>query len=114
MTDRGNRNPGAQDATGADQKAGELQDQISTTCQPRKPTRQREWRNANPWRYAAHLHVQTLQRLGLLLPEPCEVCGAEKVDAHHNDYDRPGDVRWLCRKHHVQHHQAERAKRRGA
>lgn len=114
MTDRGNRNPGAQDATGADQKAGGLQDQINTTGQPRKPTRQREWRNKNPRRYLAHLYVQNALRCGLIHKGPCEVCGAVKADAHHDDYERPLAVRFLCRKHHAQHHQAERAKGEGA
>lgn len=28
---------------------------------------------------------------------PCEVCGTdERVHAHHHDYSRPLDVRWLC------------------
>lgn len=69
----------------------------------RKLTRQQKWRRANPLRYAAHLHVETLKRLGILSPQPCEVCG-EKAEAHHDDYSRPGDVRWLCRLHHRQFH----------
>jgi len=32
------------------------------------------------------------------------VCGAEKSDAHHDDYAAPLAVRWLCRTHHFQHH----------
>jgi hypothetical protein len=35
---------------------------------------------------------------------PCEVCGSEKSDAHHDDYNQPLVVRFLCRKHHVQWH----------
>lgn len=66
-------------------------------------TRQQQWRRNNPRRYAAHLYVETLKRLGVLSPQPCEACGAT-AEAHHPDYDRPGDVRWLCRKHHVQLH----------
>ncbi len=38
---------------------------------------------------------------------PCEVCGSAKAQAHHDDYRRPLDVRWLCITHHrawhVQH-----------
>jgi hypothetical protein len=41
---------------------------------------------------------------GKLVREPCEVCGEAKVDAHHDDYGRPFDVRWLCRIHHAEHH----------
>lgn len=74
----------------------------------KKLTRQQKWRKTNPLRYAAHLHVENLKRLGLLVAQPCEVCGAGKADAHHDDYSRPGDVRWLCRRHHRLHHDKER------
>lgn len=35
---------------------------------------------------------------------PCEVCGDPKVDAHHADYSKPLEVRWLCRQHHTHLH----------
>lgn len=38
--------------------------------------------------------------------KPCEVCGAEKAEAHHQDYDFPLDVMWLCRRHHIEWHLA--------
>lgn len=41
---------------------------------------------------------------GLLVRQPCEICGALRVDAHHEDYSKPLQVRWLCRKHHRQRH----------
>lgn len=34
----------------------------------------------------------------------CEVCGAIKVEAHHDDYSKPLDVRWLCNRHHIEVH----------
>lgn len=40
---------------------------------------------------------------------PCEVCGAAKTDAHHDDYTKPFSVRWLCRAHHRQHHKQSQA-----
>lgn len=43
-------------------------------------------------------------RSGALIRKPCEVCGAIKTEAHHDDYSKPLDVRWLCRKHHLEHH----------
>lgn len=41
---------------------------------------------------------------GKLREVPCEVCGSAIVEAHHDDYSKPFDVRWLCRKHHFEHH----------
>ena len=42
---------------------------------------------------------------GKLTRQPCEVCNTiEDVQAHHDDYTKPLDVRWLCRKHHREHH----------
>jgi hypothetical protein len=43
-------------------------------------------------------------RDGRLIRQPCEVCGALNVEAHHDDYSKPLTVRWLCRRHHLEHH----------
>jgi hypothetical protein len=64
-----------------------------------------------PEKAAARDAVQRAVRAGRLLRQPCEVCGAkhgvtradgtkEKVEAHHDDYTKPLEVRWLCVKHH--------------
>lgn len=41
---------------------------------------------------------------GAVKRKPCEVCGAVKAQAHHDDYSKPLEVRFLCKKHHAQHH----------
>lgn len=62
---------------------------------------QREHPKATDAREAAALAVAR----GELSPQGCEVCSAtEDIHAHHDDYDKPLGVRWLCRSHHWQHH----------
>ncbi len=43
-------------------------------------------------------------RDGRLMKRPCDVCGVAKVEAHHADYSKPLEVRWLCNKHHREEH----------
>lgn len=52
----------------------------------------------------AHKAVKAAILAKRLFKKPCEICGAERVDAHHEDYDKPLDVRWLCRRHHLERH----------
>jgi ribosome-binding protein aMBF1 (putative translation factor) len=54
----------------------------------------------------ARNQAQYARQTGRLVPEPCEVCGTETVEAHHDDYDKPLEVRWLCRRHHSEVHRA--------
>jgi len=45
-------------------------------------------------------------RRGKLIPRPCEVAGcAAKPEMHHEDYSQPLQVRWMCRDHHLKHHE---------
>lgn len=41
-------------------------------------------------------------RRGELTKGCCEVCGRKMVEAHHDDHEKPLEVRWLCRLHHRQ------------
>src|SRR3989442_10170496 len=56
----------------------------------------------------AHRAVQRAVRNGSLKPLPCEVCGIPSqyslIQAHHEDYDQPLVVRWLCVHHHTVRH----------
>lgn len=60
----------------------------------------------NPHKRRAHRALWAAIRRGDVQRRPCEVCGAVKVDAHHDDYDKPLEVRWLCRIHHRNQHQS--------
>ncbi len=35
---------------------------------------------------------------------PCETCGDEQADRHHDDYRDPTDIRWLCKHCHANWH----------
>lgn len=59
-------------------------------------------------RHACRLITRKAIDGGLLVRQPCEVCGITPANAHHDDYDRPLDVRWLCVRHHAALHVAER------
>lgn len=48
--------------------------------------------------------TQFAVKKGLIQKRPCEVCGSPDSDAHHEDYRRPLEVRWLCRLHHMHEH----------
>ena len=48
--------------------------------------------------------------MGKLVRQPCEVCEMEPADAHHDDYLKPLDIRWLCRLHHRRQHPGKLAK----
>lgn len=48
--------------------------------------------------------ANTALQKGVLIKKPCEKCGNEKSEMHHPDYDKPLEVTWLCRKHHLEVH----------
>lgn len=65
--------------------------------------RSNEWNKKNPLGYKAHYLVSNAIRDGRLKKMPCEVC-CGKAHAHHDDYAKPLNVRWLCPVHHQQLH----------
>lgn len=60
----------------------------------------------------AHNIVEKAVLRGVLVPQACEMCGANgtmadgrrEVQAHHDDYTKPLQVRWLCQRHHHEWH----------
>ena len=58
-----------------------------------------------PNKYKAQNMVSNAIRDKRLFKEPCGVCGTEeRLHAHHDDYLKPLNVRWLCASHHRQWH----------
>lgn len=57
-----------------------------------------------PEKYKAREIFKSAVRSGKITRLPCGVCGDFKVQGHHDDYSKPLEVRWLCNKHHRDHH----------
>lgn len=68
----------------------------------------REWRRSHRDKRAAHRTIYKAVRRGTLIRKPCEVCGDTKSEAHHSNYSQRLNVRWLCRRHHMQLHREMR------
>ena len=63
------------------------------------------WLQTNKLKRKAHQDVSYAIQKGKLVRQPCEQCGVtEHVVAHHEDYNKPLDVVWLCKHHHKERH----------
>lgn len=64
-----------------------------------------KWVDEHPEKRKAINAANNAVRDGKLKREPCEGCGTEvNVCKHHDDYNKPLEVRWLCSKCHHAHH----------
>jgi hypothetical protein len=64
----------------------------------------RAWRAEDARRNVAHSSVARAIRNGTLVRQPCVRCAETKSIAHHEDYDHPLVVMWLCQPCHKQRH----------
>lgn len=71
-------------------------------CAMRKA--QTKYRGKYPEKYNTHNITCNAIRDGILVRQPCAICGEEKVEAHHDNYNLPLQVTWLCREHHLERH----------
>lgn len=55
-------------------------------------------------RYKAQQESIKAIRRGDIIKLPCEICGDDKSVGHHDDYTKPLELRFLCKKHHMQWH----------
>ncbi len=73
----------------------------------------RVWRRSNRLtgeakkRQAARGYARVYLTRGKIKRLPCEICGSQESQMHHEDYDRPLEVRWLCRPCHLAIHRGE-------
>jgi len=71
---------------------------------PAKKEANARYRTKNAWKIVVYRLVRRAIRAGELINKPCEVCGKPKAFAHHDDYNKPLEVRWLCNFHHAEYH----------
>jgi len=64
----------------------------------------KSWRSEDKRRTVCHNAVSRAIRNGSLFRQPCVRCGEQKSLAHHEDYDKPLEVVWLCQPCHKQRH----------
>jgi ribosomal protein S27AE len=69
----------------------------------------RAWRAEDVRRNVAHSLVAKAVRNGTLVRQPCVRCAEAKSLAHHEDYDHPLTVMWLCQACHKQRHKELRS-----
>jgi ribosomal protein S27AE len=62
----------------------------------------RKYRAENPKKYKAHQAVHRAVKNGTMIKlDQCELCSSGfGIEGHHDDYNKPLEVRWLCSKCH--------------
>jgi hypothetical protein len=79
----------------------ELRKQVSRVWveDGRHAASQTRYREKYPDKYTAHNILNAAKRDGkILIPRSCSACGVvtKDLEAHHDDYLKPLEVRWLC------------------
>lgn len=64
----------------------------------------RKWRKKDKRIMQCHNKVSRALKVGIIARKRCERCGDEKSLAHHESYDRPLEVNWLCQPCHKLRH----------
>ena len=68
----------------------------SMTAREEGLTSSQQWKKNNIEKVRAHWKLNQAVRSGKIKKQPCEICKDTIVHAHHDDYTKPLDVRWLC------------------
>ena len=85
-----------------------------------KAGRKREWARSKAWmekniiKRAAHILAYNALRNGRLTKGKCERCGtAKNIQSHHENYEKPLEVNWLCRNcHGIRHREINEERRK--
>ena len=77
----------------------------ASDSKPERAKKMREYdRSRDRTKLRARQAVRDRVFNGTLKRKPCEVCGSKKSEAHHEDYTKKLEVKWLCPKHHKELH----------
>ena len=70
----------------------------------------KRYEKENPEKISAQRKVRSAIKSGKLIrPEICDVCKKQgNIAAHHEDYNKPLEVIWMCQYCHLYHHQRSR------
>ena len=84
-------------------------------CAPCHAAYMRQWRKGRILtaeqrrKGSARSYANVYLRRGKITREPCIDCGIDEAEMHHEDYDKPTEVIWLCRDCHLDRHREEAA-----
>ena len=76
---------------------------INGTAKPTSYEARKRWVEENRHKTRAHNKARRALLSGKIIkPSNCSSCGklTKKIEMHHDDYDKPLQVRWLCTKCH--------------
>ncbi len=79
-------------------------DKVKAMCKRATAKKRRERGNLVRSREKVYKEVRRALVSGRLVKGFCEVCQNKNAIAHHDDYSKPLEVRWLCEKHHKEYH----------
>ncbi len=71
-----------------------------------------KWNEKNLNKKKAHNTLNRAIRAGKIERMPCSDCGELKSEGHHVDYEKPFEVIWLCKQHHVDLHKSLRQEKK--
>lgn len=55
----------------------------------------------------ARSYAHVYRDRGLIDRKPCVICGSVNSQMHHEDYNKPTDVVWICRPCHLDYHRMQ-------